>query len=111
MSRFLQGAIIVLFVVVLSFIVGTVSALYASSTEPEPGEFSRCTTDDNFTTCEAVGKGSFLADVFSAAIIPFSSESSFLAGFLNAIYLLVLGFLLATGILLIVVSFIPTTSA
>lgn len=111
MSRFLSGALIVLFVVVVSLVAGTVSALFEEDTAPAGASFTKCTTTDDATTCHDVGKGSFLKEVFGATIMPFNGDGSTLAGFLNAVWLLVMGFLLVAGVLLIVSSFIPLLSA
>lgn len=110
MSRFLQGAVIILFIVVLQFVVGTVSALYTTGVGPDGETFTNCEETDNVTECNDVGQTVFLAEVLRASILPFTGEGAFV-GFLNAIYLLILGFLLVVGVILIVVSFIPTTSA
>lgn len=106
MSRLLSGAIIILFVVVVSLVVGTVTALFQAQNAPAGASFTKCSTQDNFTTCQDVGKGSFLAEVFGASITPFPSDEG-IAGFLNAIWLLTMGLLLVTGVLLIVSAFVP----
>lgn len=111
MSRLLEGGLLVLFVIVLAFIVGTVSALFTNATGPEGDEFTNCDTEDNFTTCQNAGRDNLLGEIFTASIFPIPAESSDFAAFLNVIYLMVLGFFLAIGIVLIVLAFVPTTAA
>lgn len=109
MSRLLTGVLIVMFVLVTSFIAGTVSALYQSTSGPAAASFTKCSTANNFTTCQDVGKSSFLSQVFSASILPFGASDG-LGGFLSVVWLLVMGLLLVAAVLLIVTSFVPTLS-
>jgi len=107
-SRLLQGGLIVLFVVVVGLVVGTLSAGYQETTAPASSSYTRCTTANNFTSCQDVGKSSFLASVFESSILPFPTDDSEFSIFLNGVWLLIMGFLLVVGVLLIVLSFVPT---
>lgn len=105
----MTGALIVLFVVVTSFVAGTVSALFQEDAAPASTAYARCTSSDTNATCENLGKTSFLHNVFEATILPFGTSDG-IGGFLSVMWLLVMGFLLAAGIILIVLAFIPFTA-
>ena len=99
MSRLLSGALIILFVLLLGAIVTAVSGSVASGQD-----FSNCSTSNNITECENVGKGSFFSQV---ADVTFAGG---IGGFFGVLYSLIMGLLLTVGILLIVLAFIPLTA-
>lgn len=102
MGRILDGSLMVMFVVVVNF---TVAFITTGATTPEDA-FTRCDSDENFTSCENLGKTTFLAEVFDVTYTGIDGAPLFI----NALYVLIVGFLFTVGVLLIVLGFVPTTS-
>lgn len=101
MGRLMGGALILLFVL----LVNTVAAFVEGGTSTGDS-FSNCSESGNITECENVGKGSFFSQV---ADVTFTGIDD-LPDWLNAAYIITMGLLLTTAILLIVLAFIPLTN-
>lgn len=101
MGRLVTGSLLILF-----FIVVNVLAAFIT-TGAESGSFTdSCTTSQNVTTCEESGRESFFSAVADVSVSGFDGAPVIV----NVLWLLLGVFLLSMGVLLIVVSFIPTTS-
>lgn len=101
MSRLLQGVTLILIPLVINSLIAII-ATGASASTPPPG----CTDTNNFTSCEQVGKTTFLEALFDVTV-------SGIEGFptiANFIYVLIMAFLLVAGVLLVLLAFIPLTS-
>jgi hypothetical protein len=99
MSRFLAGVLILLFVLVVTAVVALIGTDVTSGTSP-PG----CTDANNLTTCESVSKTTFFVSLLSVSVSGINGAPSWF----NIVYLLIMATLLTAGIILIVISFIPT---
>lgn len=101
MGRLLDGSLILLFYI----LVNVLAAFITSGAES--GSFTdSCSTANNVTSCESGGRESFFDAVADVTVSGFDGAPPIV----NILWLLVGVFLLSLGVLLIVVSFIPTTS-
>jgi hypothetical protein len=101
-SRLLSGVLIVLFLLIVNIVVAFIESGVASSSS-----FSSCDSEGTYEDCDNVGKTSFFSALADVSFTGFTGAPDIV----NAIWLTMMGLLLSTAILLIVVSFIPTTSA
>lgn len=101
MSRFLQGVTLILLPIIINSLIALIATGTASASTI-PG----CTSADNFTTCEQVSKTTFLESLFDVTVTGIAG----LPDAANFIYVLIMAILLVAGVILVVVSFIPTTS-
>lgn len=99
MSRFLSGLMMVLFALLINAISAFIGSDSASASAPVG-----CTTNNNFTTCQDVTRTSFLAQFFSATVTGVSGAPTWF----NVFYVLVMDTVLVGGIILMVISLIPT---
>jgi len=99
MSRFMNGVMLILaFLLMNTFAALIVSG--SASTTTAPG----CTTSNNFTTCQNVSKTTFLSALFAVTVTGVSGAPDVF----NIIYVILSGTLLVAGVLLVVISFVPT---
>lgn len=101
-SRLLSGVLIILFLLVVNIVVAFVDSGVATSSN-----FSDCSEEATYEDCDNVGKTSFFSALADVSFTGFTGAPVVV----NALWLTMMGLLLSTAILLIVVSFIPTTSA
>lgn len=106
--RLLAGVLIVLFVLVANIMAAFIESGIADwdAGSAEGGEFANC-SEGNYTDCDNVGKTSFFSTLADVSFSGFDGAPAIV----NALWLTTMGLLLTTAILLIAVSFIPTTSA
>lgn len=102
MSRLMAGILILLTFLLLNIVITVVNTDTGTGTAP-----TGCTGANNFTTCQDVGKTSFLASLFQTTVSGVTDAPPVM----NAIYLLVSATLLVTGILLVVLAFVPLTNS
>ncbi|MHB8632761.1 MAG: hypothetical protein ACYDBQ_02170 [Thermoplasmatota archaeon] len=101
MSRLMSGILIVVFVLVVTIVTATVNQGTVAVSNA-----TGCSATDNYTSCQNVGKSSFLGSLFSTTVTGIKGAPLVV----NALYLTVTGIMLATGVLLIVMSFVPLTN-
>lgn len=101
MSRLLEGSLILLFLLVVNLLTALVQSGAASTTAP-PG----CKDSEDASSCDNVGKTSFVKAVAKTAVKGIEGAPTWF----NAVWLLVAAMLLTVGVLLIALSFVPTTS-
>lgn len=106
MGRLITGFLIVLFVVVVNTVVAFITTSATGVGGVEEVGWTNCDQDDNFTSCENVGKTTFLAEVFDVSYTGIDGAPPFL----NLLYVIIVGGLFTVGILLIVLAFVPTTA-
>lgn len=97
----MSGVMIILFVLVVNLLNAFIISGSTATTQLEG-----CTSSNNVTTCESQGKESFFDSLFGATFMPFDGAPVIL----NAVWAMVMLTLLSTGVLLIVLSFIPFTA-
>lgn len=101
MGRLLDGSLILLFYLLVNVVAAFIT------TGAESGSFTdACSTSNNVTSCESSGRESFFSAVADVSVSGFDGAPVIV----NIIWLLIGVFLLSVGVLLIVVSFAPTTS-
>lgn len=98
----MQGVLIVLFLLVANIVMAVIQTGAASASE-----FSNCSNSSTYEECDNVGKTTFFSALADVSFTGFSGAPDWL----NAIWLTTMGLLLSAAILLIVLAFIPTTSA
>jgi len=103
MSRLMTGVLLVLTFVCINVLVALAQDLDATT----PTVTSCTGSEETYDDCEQVGKTSFLGAILRTTV----SGIPGLPGVFNAIYVLIGGILLVTGVLLIVVAFVPTLAA
>lgn len=99
-----------LFVLVANIVAAFIEAgieNWETPTTAESSEFSDCSDSATLEDCDNVGKTSFFSALADVSFTGFDDAPAIV----NAVWLTIMGLLLSTAILLIVVSFIPTTSA
>lgn len=102
MGRLVTGVTIVLFLLITTTLLAFIRQGTASA-ESIPG----CTTNDNATACENVGKTTFFAAVRDVAVGNIDDQAPTI---INVLWVLIMATLLTTAVFLIVTSFIPTRS-
>lgn len=98
----MSGVLIILFLLIVNILIAFISSGAAPTSE-----FSDCSESGTFEDCDNVGKTSFFSALADVSFTGFPDAPLII----NALWLTTMGLLLSTAILLIVVSFIPTTSA
>jgi hypothetical protein len=93
---------IVLFLLVVNILIA-----FIETGATDSASFASCEDEATYTDCDNVGKTSFFETLADVSFTGITGAPAII----NAIWLTVMGLLLTTAILLIVVSFIPTTSA
>lgn len=102
MGRLVSGSLIILFYIVMNVLTAYLI------TGANPDSFTdTCSTSNDVTTCESAGKAAFFSAVADVTVGDFGEGTP---AFVSLLWILVGVFLLSMGVLLVVVSFIPTTS-
>lgn len=101
-GRLMAGAMIILFVLVVNTM-----AAFITTGATTSGSVTGCTSSDTNTTCEAVGKTSFLASVLDVTFTGFTGAPTII----NVLWGVLMGVLLTVAVLLIVLAFIPFTNS
>lgn len=101
-SRLMEGSLILLFYLLMNVVAAFITNGSDSSTFSDA-----CSTSNDVTTCESAGKASFFSALADVTVTGFDGAPDIV----NALWVVTGVFLLSMGILLIVLAFIPTTSA
>lgn len=102
MSRLLQGVTLILMVLAINAVIALIQTSATTAEAPDG-----CTTANNFTTCEQVGKTSFLASILAVTV----TGPAGLPATASIIYVLIMATLLVAGALLVLLAFVPLTGA
>lgn len=107
--RLLAGVLIVLFILVANILGAFIQSGITNwdTGTAESSEFANCSDAGEFEDCDNVGKTTFFHTLADVTFSGFDGAPVIV----NALWLTTMGLLLTTAILLIVVSFVPTTSA
>lgn len=108
-SRVLQGTIIILFVVVVQILMAYFISEASDGDAPVAFSFADCDEEGTHTDCENVGKTSFFQALAAVSFTGLDVAGAPLI--VNVLYVSILGLLLSAGVLLVVLGFVPTTSA
>lgn len=98
----MEGVLIIVFLLVVNVLIAFVKLGVANTSE-----FSDCADAETYEDCDNVGKTTFFSALADVSFTGFDGAPPIV----NAIWLSVMGLFLSAAILLIVLSFIPTTSA
>lgn len=102
-GRFMAGATIVVVVIVAELF----GAYMASESLDNTPQLTGCNASQNVTQCQTLSKTSFLSALFSVTVSGFDGINPFL----NLLWVTIMGALLAIGVILMVISFIPLVTA